>query len=83
MKSFDWKKEVEEKYADEKEISAPCEVNQTPKNPDPVKHVVVFHIADTFSDAIKEVSSLSDVLHVEISAQQNGKFLYRATCLHR
>lgn len=66
-----------------KENDAPKSVEQTPKNPEPVKHVVVFHITDTYSDAISEVSSLSDVLQVEISAQQNGKFLYRATCLHR
>lgn len=45
-----------------------------------VKHIVVFHITDTFSDALKEVSELNDVLQCEINAQQNGKFLYRATC---
>lgn len=66
-----------------KENTAPQEVEQTSKNPEAVKHVVVFHITDTYSDAIQEVSALSDVLQVEISAQQNGKFLYRATCLHR
>lgn len=61
--------------------TAPQEVEQ--KNPEVVKHVVVFHITNTMSDALKEISELSDVLQCEINAQQNGKFFYRATCSFR
>lgn len=58
--------------------TAPQEVEH--KLPEAVKHIVVFHITETFADAVKEVSELKDVLQCEINAQQNGKFLYRATC---
>lgn len=51
------------------------------ENPAPVKHLVVFHITDTFADALAEVGCLENVLSVEVNAQQNGKFLYRATCM--
>lgn len=61
--------------------TAPQEVEQ--KNPEAVKHVVVFHITDSMSDALKEISELSDVLQCEINAQQNGKYLYRATCMYK
>lgn len=61
--------------------TAPQEVEQNKL--EAVKHIVVFHITDTFSDALKEVSGLTDVLQCEINAQQNGKFVYRATCMYK
>lgn len=60
--------------------TAPQEVEQN-KNPEPIFHTCIFAIFDSLGECTEYANKQTNVLDVQMTKQQNGKWLFKATCL--
>lgn len=50
-------------------------------NPEPIFHTCIFAIFDSLAECTEYVNKQTKVLDVNMTKQQNGKWLFKATCL--
>lgn len=62
------------------EKTAPQEVEQN-RNPEPIFHTCIFAIFDSLAECIEYANKQTNVLDVQMTQQQNGKWLFKATCI--
>lgn len=63
-----------------KNDTAPQEVEQN-KNPEPIVHNCIFAVKNSIDECLDYASKLPCALDVQFTKQQNGKWLFKCTCL--